>query len=82
MWKLAYVIRGWAAPALLDSYSDERVPVGMQVVARANQSRVDYGPVNEAFRTTGQADPVTAGLARLRDPGPDGVATREAKPRS
>jgi 2,4-dichlorophenol 6-monooxygenase len=78
MWKLAYVIRGWAAPALLDSYSDERVPVGMQVVARANQSRVEYRPVNEAFRTTGQADPVAAGLARLRDPGPDGVATREA----
>jgi 2,4-dichlorophenol 6-monooxygenase len=77
-WKLAYVVRGWAAPALLDSYSDERVPVGMQVVARANQSRVDYGPVNEAFRTTGQADPVAAGLASLREPGPDGVARREA----
>ena len=77
-WKLAYVIRGWAAPALLESYSDERVPVGMQVVARANQSRADYGPVNEAFRTTGEADPIAAGLPSLRDPSRDGVARREA----
>ena len=46
--------------------------------ARANQSRVDYGPVHAAFRTEGQADPVAAGLAKLRDPSPDGVQAREA----
>jgi 2,4-dichlorophenol 6-monooxygenase len=77
-WKLAYAVRGWAGPGLLESYSAERAPVGAQVVARANQSRVDYGPVNAAFRTEGQADPVAAGLAKLRDPGPDGVQAREA----
>ena len=32
---------------LLDSYTLERAPVGRQVVARANQSRVDYGRINE-----------------------------------
>jgi 2,4-dichlorophenol 6-monooxygenase len=45
-WKLAYVVNGWAGPRLLESYSDERAPVGAQIVARANQSRVDYGPIN------------------------------------
>ena len=77
-WKLAYVVKGHADPSLLDSYSLERVPVGEQVVARANQSRVDYAPLNECFRTTGEADPVAAGLAKLRDPGPQGVEVREA----
>ncbi|WP_328324792.1 FAD-dependent monooxygenase [Kribbella sp. NBC_00382] len=77
-WKLAYVLKGWAEPPLLESYSQERAPVGRQVVARANQSRVDYGPINEAFRTTGKADPVAAGLAKLAAPGDEGVAAREA----
>jgi 2,4-dichlorophenol 6-monooxygenase len=77
-WKLAYVIRGWAGPGLLDSYSSERAPVGKQIVARANQSRLDYGPVNEVFRTVGEDDPVAAGLAKLTDPSPEGVRVREA----
>ncbi|PXW25886.1 UNVERIFIED_CONTAM: 2,4-dichlorophenol 6-monooxygenase [Williamsia faeni] len=77
-WKLAYVVKGFADPALLESYSSERQPVGEQIVARANQSRVDYGPLNACFRTEGEADPVAAGLAKLRDPGPAGVAVREA----
>lgn len=77
-WKLAYVIKGWAWPELLESYSDERVPVGAQIVARANQSRIDYAPVNAAFRTQGAADPVAAGLAKVRDTGPAGVQARQA----
>ena len=77
-WKLAFAVRGWAGAGLLESYSDERVPVGRQVVARANQSRIDYGPINEAFRTVGAADAVEAGLAKLRDPSPSGVKAREA----
>ncbi len=28
-WKLAWVARGWAGPTLLDSYADERYPVGL-----------------------------------------------------
>lgn len=77
-WKLAYVIKGYAETSLLQSYSLERQPVGEQIVARANQSRVDYGPLNECFRTEGALDPVAAGLAKLRDPAPAGVAVREA----
>lgn len=30
-------------------YSDERAPVGKQIVARANQSRFDYKHLKEVF---------------------------------
>jgi putative polyketide hydroxylase len=33
-WKLGWVLRGWAEPALLDSYEAERRPVGLHNVAR------------------------------------------------
>lgn len=77
-WKLAFVVRGHAGVGLLDSYSPERAPVGAQIVARANQSRLDYGPLNQCFREPGAADPVAAGLARLASPDADGVARRAA----
>jgi 2,4-dichlorophenol 6-monooxygenase len=77
-WKLAYVVKGWAGPGLLESYSLERAPVGKQVVLRANQSRLDYAPLNACLRDMTAANPVASGLARLSDPGPDGVARRAA----
>jgi len=77
-WKLAYAVKGWAGPGLLDSYSLERAPVGKQVVQRANQSRLDYAPLNACFRVQGAENPVAAGIARFRDPGPEGVAARHA----
>ena len=77
-WKLAFVVHGHAGPGLLDSYTLERAPVGAQIVARANQSRLDYAPLNRCFRDTDAADPVAAGLQQLADPGPEGVARREA----
>lgn len=77
-WKLATVLRGEAHPALLQSYSEERVPVGQQIVARANRSRLDFGAVNQALR--GQSAPGAAEsvLTRVSDPGPEGVAVRSA----
>ncbi|MFW7346871.1 MAG: FAD-dependent oxidoreductase [Pigmentiphaga sp.] len=77
-WKLAFVLRGHAGTGLLDSYSLERAPVGAQIVARANQSRLDYGPLNQCFREAGAEDPVAAGLARLAAPDAEGVARRAA----
>jgi 2,4-dichlorophenol 6-monooxygenase len=77
-WKLAYVVKGYAGEGLLDTYTAERAPVGAQVVARANQSRVDYAPLNRCFRDSSAADPVAAGLKELADPGPEGVARRTA----
>jgi 2,4-dichlorophenol 6-monooxygenase len=77
-WELAYVVRGWTGPSRLDSCSLERVPVGRQVVQRANQSRVDYAPLDRAFRDLDSPDPVRDGLRKLADPGTDGVARRKA----
>ncbi|TDB59768.1 FAD-dependent monooxygenase [Photorhabdus khanii] len=37
-WKLAYVLKQYAGPALLETYSQERVPIGKAVVARAIKS--------------------------------------------
>lgn len=77
-WKLAFAVKGWAGPKLLESYSQERAPVGKQVVLRANQSRLDYAPLNACFRVQGAENPVAAGIARFRDPGREGVAARKA----
>lgn len=77
-WKLAYVIKGYAGAELLETYSDERAPVGKQIVQRANQSRLDYAPLKEVFRVEGAENPVAAGIARFKDPGPEGVAARKA----
>jgi 2,4-dichlorophenol 6-monooxygenase len=41
-WKLAAVLRGQAAPALLDTYSAERAPVARQIVQRANKSSREF----------------------------------------
>ena len=77
-WKLAYVINGFAGQELLESYSLERAPVGKQIVERANQSRLDYAPLNACFRVQGAENPVAEGIKRFRDPGPDGQAVRKA----
>ena len=48
-WKLAHVLRGHADPSLLRTYDDERVPVGEQIVKRANKSIEEFGPIFEAL---------------------------------
>jgi 2,4-dichlorophenol 6-monooxygenase len=56
-WKLAYVLRGDAGAALLDSYDQERAPVGRQIVLRANKSIEEFGPIFDALGFTGTRDP-------------------------
>lgn len=75
-WKLAYALKYEAGPALLQSYSAERAPVGAQVVERANQSRLDYAALRRAFSVEGAEDPVVAGLARIRAVTPEGAEAR------
>lgn len=77
-WKLAYVLAGSADPALLDTYTQERAPVGGFVVRRANQSRRDYSALTDVFAGPDALDPAGSGLARLKSSGPEGVAAREA----
>ncbi|HEY0507499.1 MAG TPA: FAD-dependent monooxygenase [Blastococcus sp.] len=75
-WKLGYVCRGWAGADLLTSYSDERAPVGEQVVARANRSRADYAALNDVLATIQRA--AGDGRRLLEEPTAEGVQAREA----
>jgi 2,4-dichlorophenol 6-monooxygenase len=77
-WKLAFVLKGHAAPSLLETYSDERAPVGKQIVLRANQSRLDYAPIKQLFSVEGADNPIAAGIARFREPGAEGAKARAA----
>jgi 2-polyprenyl-6-methoxyphenol hydroxylase-like FAD-dependent oxidoreductase len=52
-WKLSYVEYQNAGPKLLDSFSLERQPIGVGVVARANQCLRDAGAILEALGMLG-----------------------------
>lgn len=48
-WKLAFVIKGMAGEGLLDSYHEERQPVGKQIVDRAMENLKNKSAVAEAL---------------------------------
>jgi hypothetical protein len=48
-WKLGWVLRGWAGPALLDSYEAERRPVGLHNVERSADPGGARRPTDEAL---------------------------------
>jgi 2-polyprenyl-6-methoxyphenol hydroxylase-like FAD-dependent oxidoreductase len=49
-WKLAWVLRGWAGEALLDSYEDERRPVAEHNAARSADSNGSVRGVTDELR--------------------------------
>ena len=51
-WKLAAVVGGWATEAILDTYNDERRPVG---IANALQSRRNAAAMDDLYHTVGTA---------------------------
>jgi 2,4-dichlorophenol 6-monooxygenase len=78
-WKLKYVLEGKASPALLDSYSAERQPVGRQIVTRANKSIGDFPPIFEAVGLLSSSDPEEAKktIAARKAATPEGKARRK-----
>lgn len=80
MWKLALVLDGRAGPALLDTYTAERQPVGAAGVERATTSVGDMAAVDAALGLEpGQSEADGwAALAKLDEPGPDGAERRRA----
>jgi 2-polyprenyl-6-methoxyphenol hydroxylase-like FAD-dependent oxidoreductase len=50
-WKLAYVIKGQADPKLLDTYSDERIPVIHDVLMKTEGLTDTIGSENPIFRS-------------------------------
>jgi putative polyketide hydroxylase len=49
-WRLAWVLRGWAAPALLDAYEAERRPVVEYTAARSADPRGSIRPAEREVR--------------------------------
>jgi 2,4-dichlorophenol 6-monooxygenase len=79
-WKLAAVLRGQAAPSLLDSYDQERAPVAKQIVTRANQSIREFGPIFEALGllNTNDAEVMREHMAERKNNSPEAAKQREA----
>ena len=77
-WKVDYVMSGKAGPKLLDSFSVERQPVGVDIVKRANQGMRDHFPWQELI---GMLEPDAAKrraiFAEFSDPGPSGRLKRQ-----
>jgi 2,4-dichlorophenol 6-monooxygenase len=78
-WKLALVLKGKADPSLLDTYNDERAPVGKQIVTRANQSIEEFGPIFDALGLldTNDPDQMRANMEARKSATPAGAAQRE-----
>lgn len=79
-WKLAAVIKGHAGPALLDTYTTERAPIGKQIVDRANKSIGEFGPIFGALGLLESTDPVVmnANMAALKEDSPQAEQRRKA----
>ncbi|CAK7227591.1 hypothetical protein SCUCBS95973_006593 [Sporothrix curviconia] len=78
-WKVAYVHRGLASPALLDTYSLERQPVGKGVITRANQGFRDHFHIWDALGALPKTvEERRAVLAGLEAPTPAGQRRRIA----
>jgi putative polyketide hydroxylase len=85
-WKLSWVLRGWARPALLESYEAERRPVAAHNMARSVDPEGSVRPVAEEIHVDlggrlphlwledgrSSLDLVGPGLTRLTGPGGDG----------
>ncbi|KAI1055524.1 hypothetical protein LB506_011415 [Fusarium annulatum] len=75
-WKVAYVSKGWAGPGLLSSYSQERQPVGADLVRESNnQIRKNA----ELFRVFGMMAPSAEGMdlvGQLSHATPEGSTRR------
>ncbi|KXS10883.1 2,4-dichlorophenol 6-monooxygenase [Gonapodya prolifera JEL478] len=79
-WKLALVLQGRAGPGLLQTFDEERVPVGKQIVHRAYKSTEEYGPIVVALGVVGTDDPevIKTRIASRYDDTDEGFERREA----
>ncbi|WP_045703289.1 FAD-dependent monooxygenase [Streptomyces rubellomurinus] len=79
-WKLKLVLDGTAAPSLLDTYQEERQPVGGQVVDRAVRSMMDFLGIPAALGYTAEQSAAEQWelLRSLGDDGEEAEARRAA----
>ena len=79
-WKMAMVLKGQAAPKLLDSYNQERAPVAKQIVTRANNSTREFGHIFKALGMLNTQDPAVMqqNIDRRKQNTQEAKAMREA----
>lgn len=79
-WKLALVLKGQAAPSMLQSYDSERSPVAEQIVKRANKSLNDFPPILKALglNDTLDAQQMRDNMAARKDATPEAAQQRAA----
>ncbi|KAI0391448.1 FAD binding domain-containing protein [Xylariaceae sp. FL0594] len=76
-WKVAYVAKGWAGQKLLDSYNDERQPVGATLVREANDQLRAHVAVWQALGGFAQtSEEGLRQLAELKEATPAGERRR------
>ncbi|GAA4115385.1 FAD-dependent monooxygenase [Nocardioides fonticola] len=78
-WKIAAVLRGQAAPSLLESYTEERAPVAERIVTRANTSAREFADIFEALGVVGlDGEAMAAAIEERKADTPAGAAKRAA----
>ncbi|HHU67226.1 FAD-dependent monooxygenase [Corynebacterium sp.] len=79
-WKLAMILKGQAGEGLAATYNDERVPVGRQIVRRANQSIADFDHVLDALGIDPADDDATmrAAMDKRKEASAEGEQRRQA----
>jgi len=77
-WKLAHVVKGWAAPPLLQTYNDERAPIAEQVVKAAFSAYEFFVPTVGALTEASKLAPSDAHLPKevFHDSKPESTALR------
>jgi 2,4-dichlorophenol 6-monooxygenase len=78
-WKLALVLKGKANTTLLETYNDERAPIGKQIVERANKSIEEFGPIFEALglSETEDEEQMRANMEARKENTPEATEQRE-----
>jgi 2,4-dichlorophenol 6-monooxygenase len=79
IWKLDLVLKGQASASLLESYNEERAPIGKQIVERANLSVKEFAAIFEALGLTDTADveKMKANMAVIKEASKEGSVRRE-----
>ncbi|RAG86335.1 2,4-dichlorophenol 6-monooxygenase [Streptacidiphilus pinicola] len=78
-WKLAMVLKGQASDRLLETYDQERAPIGRQIVERANKSIEQFGGIFSALGLDADldADQMLANMSVLKEASAAGATKRK-----
>ncbi|KAH6642818.1 FAD binding domain-containing protein [Boeremia exigua] len=76
-WKVAYVTKGWAGPGLLDTYSQERQPIGADLVRESNNQLRHNSNIWDVLGMVGSREDGVKKLEELTQPTSAGSDRRE-----